>query len=191
MGDHEHRLAPRLPDAQQFPVHALAGQRIQRAKGLVQQQHLGVMDQGTRQGHPLAHAAREVAGQGGGEILQADQVQHLASVLLGHVGGHALDFQRQGDVAQRRTPGHQVGVLKDKANLASWAGEGLAVKEHPPASRAHQARQDAQQGRLAAPRRADDRHELVGRQGKVGLGQRLKGAVGRGKGHLYVLGSQH
>src|SRR5882757_528504 len=42
-------------------VHADAGQRIQRGKGLVEQQKLGLLNQRTRQGYALRLSAREVA----------------------------------------------------------------------------------------------------------------------------------
>ncbi len=37
---HDHRLAPRLPDAQQFTTHALTSQGIKRSKWLIKQGQL-------------------------------------------------------------------------------------------------------------------------------------------------------
>ncbi len=51
-----------LPDAQEFEVHLLARQRIERAERLVHQDQLRIVHQRTRDGRALLHAARQLVG---------------------------------------------------------------------------------------------------------------------------------
>jgi hypothetical protein len=60
--DHEHGLLRLAHDAHQLVLDGAARQRVQRAKGLVQQQHLGLDGKRPRNAHALLHAARELAG---------------------------------------------------------------------------------------------------------------------------------
>ncbi len=62
MGDHEDGLVGAAPDLQQLVLDGAAGQRVQRAERLVQEQQLGVVGKGAGDGHALAHAARQLAG---------------------------------------------------------------------------------------------------------------------------------
>ena len=57
MSDEDDGLAALAPDALQLEVHVLAGQRIERAEGLVHQDELGVVQQGSRDRGALLHAA--------------------------------------------------------------------------------------------------------------------------------------
>ena len=55
--DHEHRLACGGADTQQLILDHAAGQRIQCAEGLVQQQHFWFDGKGARDADALLHAA--------------------------------------------------------------------------------------------------------------------------------------
>ncbi len=59
MRDHEHRLASRRDDAQQLVLDGAAGQGVERAKRLVEQQHLGLYRKCTGYAHTLLHPARK------------------------------------------------------------------------------------------------------------------------------------
>jgi hypothetical protein len=57
MGDEEDRLAPVLPDAEEFKVHLLPGQGVQRAERLVHEQQIGVQEERPAERHALGHPA--------------------------------------------------------------------------------------------------------------------------------------
>ena len=60
--DKHDGVALRLPDSQQLNVHVIAGQRIERAEGLVHEQDLGVAQQGPADRRALLHATGQLVG---------------------------------------------------------------------------------------------------------------------------------
>ena len=64
VGDQQGGGRPLGPDPLQLEVEALAGHLVERAERLVEQQDLGVDHQGPGDGHPLAHAARQLGRAG-------------------------------------------------------------------------------------------------------------------------------
>src|SRR5262245_19287392 len=58
VGDENHRLAVRLPNAQQLDPHFVAGNRIERAERLVHEEKAWIMHQRPTDGGALTHAAR-------------------------------------------------------------------------------------------------------------------------------------
>ncbi len=72
-----------------------------------------------------------------------------------------LKLQRQGNIFQHATPGHQVGLLEHKTDLAARPVKLFPVQQHVPFGGHQQASQDTQQGALAAARRAENAHEFL------------------------------
>ncbi len=70
------RGAPPGVELTDDPFHEGHPRRVQVGRGLVQQQHLGVQDQGARQGDELGFAAGQVPGRSAGQGAQAQRVQH-------------------------------------------------------------------------------------------------------------------
>ena len=64
-----------LPEPQQLHVEPLAGQRVEGAERLVQQQHRRVAREGTRDRGALAHAARQLVRPRPLEAVEADQAE--------------------------------------------------------------------------------------------------------------------
>ena len=62
MGDKHKGDAKTLLQGLQFILHGFAQFQIQRAQRFVQQQNARLIDQGTRQSHPLALPARQLTG---------------------------------------------------------------------------------------------------------------------------------
>ena len=56
---------------EQEVLHVALGLGVERAERLVEQQHVGLGGEGPGDGHPLAHAARQLAGEGVGELAEA------------------------------------------------------------------------------------------------------------------------
>ena len=75
---------------QQLVLHLAADQRIQRGKGLVHQQDLGVGGQRARQAHALLHAAGQLVRILLFETRQANLFQPVARPALALGAAHAL-----------------------------------------------------------------------------------------------------
>ena len=86
--DEHHRLVLGGEHLQQQVLHRRAGLRIERAERLVHQQELRLDRVGARQGEALAHAARQHARPGVGEVGEAHE-PHVAVADLLALGGAA------------------------------------------------------------------------------------------------------
>ena len=98
VGHEQHRGAGLQRDPQQLGLHPLAGHLVQRAERLVHQQQLRARRQRPGDGHPLLHAAGELAGPGLRELGQPDQLQQLGRARPALRLGHPVHVQRQLDV---------------------------------------------------------------------------------------------
>jgi hypothetical protein len=150
-----------LPQLEQLQVEALPGQRIQRAEWLVHQQHRGVARQGPRDGHALAHAARQLVGAGPDEGVQAHELEQLQRPPPACVAAHAGQLQREGDVVQSPAPGQQARFLEYEADARVGLGQWLAVQLDRALLGRQQAAHHAQQRALARAVGPDDGHHLA------------------------------
>ena len=173
MGDEQDGLAALLPDTQQFQVHALAGQRVERSERLVHQDQPGIVDQRPGDGGALLHAAGEfvrvfllVAGE-------PDHVDQAAGAFARLAHGQAEDFRRQQDIFQHPPPFEQQRLLKHHADIARRVeiAAGAADLQRAAVVRV-EAGNDLEQGGLAAARRSDDRHQLALVDIEGGVGDR-------------------
>jgi hypothetical protein len=166
VGDQQGGGGPLGPDPLELEVEVLAGHLVEGAEGLVEQEDLGLDDQGPGDGDPLAHAAGQLRRAGVLEALEPDQLDQRVDRLLGHLG--AAHLQRELDVGPHRPPREQGRVLEGDAEVAAAPGDrrGLAVDQGAAGGRLLQVGQDAQDRRLAAARRAQQ-----GDEGAVGGGQ--------------------
>jgi hypothetical protein len=156
--EHDGRLR-RLGEPLQLEVHLVARDRVERAEGLVHEQDLGVVAQGSSNGDALAHAARELPRERLLEALQADELAQLVRPAPALALVDLAQRQRQPDVLLDRVPGEEVRVLEDEAELAQRlvvaviaAPQRAAADRHLAGARLRQAGQDPQQRRLPAAR---------------------------------------
>lgn len=85
-------------DALELQLHLAAQLEVEGAEGLVEQQHLGGVDQGAGHGHALLLAAGELVRFLAGLLTELYEFQHVLDLLL-----HALDAapaQTEGDVLE-------------------------------------------------------------------------------------------
>ena len=101
-----------VPDAQQFVLQRLARHRVERAEGLVHQQHLGIDRQRAGERHALALAARQLVRVPVGVVGEADQRQRLA-------GAVAAARRGAGRSAPARTPRWRARAARAAA-APSW-----------------------------------------------------------------------
>src|SRR6185503_20173192 len=91
-------------EARDLVLQLLARDGIQRAEGLVHQQHLRLLREAARDLQALLHAARELGGKLCGVLgeVQLLEERRDARALLG--GGNAARFEGEGDVTRDRAP---------------------------------------------------------------------------------------
>ena len=155
VGDEQDRRAGLPPDPLQLVVHDVAGHGVQRAEGLVHEQHVGLLGQRPGQGDPLAHAARELVGLLVDEAVQAHQLEELDDPWS--------------CAASRGTPRRRSGKLdvlahgqpREQRRLLEHEG-GLAAEDDLAGRRLVEAGHQVEQGGLAATRRSDQADELAG-----------------------------
>ena len=153
-----------LPDREQLEVQALPGHLVERAERLVHQQQRRLEGKRACDRDALLHAARELPRMVIAEDVQLDEVEHLLHARLAPRAVPAEQLERQGDVLRDGAPFEQHRVLEDDPVVAVGArlAGGLAVDRDGAARRLDQVADHAQQRRLPAAGRADQRHELAG-----------------------------
>ena len=164
MGDHDGQLLAFPPDLQDLVLHVHAGEGVQCAQGLVQQQDAGLVDQGTDQGYTLGHAAGQLGRIIIPEILQADDLDHVLDLVLVALE-LALHLQGEGDVLLDSQPGEQGGLLEHHAPVGGGAFHFHTVDGDLAGGGMDQACNQTQDGGLAAAGGADQADELAGLHG--------------------------
>src|SRR6185295_131437 len=172
MGDEQHGQPVALPDTGQQLLHVMACQGVERAEGLVHQQHARPVGERAGDGDALFHAARELVRIGRLEAVEPDQGE-----LLARDGPHVRRFaagggKREGDVALRGQPGEQRISLEDDAAIEAGGNDRFVVDGDDAMVHALQAGDDRQQRRLAAAGGADERDELVLANVEIDAGER-------------------
>src|SRR5690606_33228033 len=115
------------------------------------------------------------------KALQSDAMEKV--VDPGLVGFLALYLEREAYVGVEITPGQEIGLLKDDADVGMRAGDRLAVEQDLAARKLVQAGHAPKQRGLAAAGRADHRHDLVGIDVEAATIERLE-VAGCGLVHL-------
>ena len=124
-----------------------AGEGVERRERLVQAQQRAAGEQRAQEGDALAHAAGQRRGAGLLEPGEAELLEARVRLAAGLGLGFALDADGQRRVVERRQPRQQGVSLRHERG--GWRVHAPAIRRVEPA---HQ----REQGRLAAPARADD-----------------------------------
>ena len=156
---------------------------VQGAERLIEEEHLRLHGQGPGQGDPLPLAAGElgrVAVRQSFELHQLEQVLDLfPDILFGGAYGTRLHVQAEGHIVGHGQVPEERIVLEDEADLAfpdGPAGGVLAVEDDPPRICGLQPGDDPEQGRLARPGGAQERHQLPAGDGQAHVVQGGKAA---------------
>jgi hypothetical protein len=159
--DHGGRVSlvvqPPQPDAQ-----LLAHARVERAERLVQKEHLRVDRERAREAHALALAARQLRRVAVAEPRELDEVEQLRDALFDLGGRPATDLQAERDVLAHRHVLERRVVLEDEADTAFLRRHSrnvLAFEEHLASIGTLEPGDHAQQRRLAAAARAEQRRQ--------------------------------
>ena len=158
MGDENEGDADRLLQRSQLQLHLLPQFLVESAQWLVEQQHLGPLDQRPGKGHALAFAARKLGRAAPGVAGQLDQAQRLLHLGVDFRLREARLSQAEGDVSPHVEVRKDGVVLKHHVHGTPMGGNGqhgLAIDVDFAAVGRLQAGQHAQQGRFSATRGAE------------------------------------
>ena len=186
-GDVQLVVKPQQPAAQ-----VLAHLRVERAKRLVEQQHLRAHGQrpGQRDALPLsAGQLRGIARRQAVELHELQQVAHLlANGGFRRARRPGLHAKAEGDVLEDRQVPEERVVLEDEADATALRGlaRGVdAVEVHATLLGRLQAADDAQQRRLARSGRPQQRDQLAGLHGEIdAIERRVRAEAVRDALHL-------
>ena len=133
-----------LPEGDQLPLHADAGQGIQLTQRLVEQQQARFVQQGARQRRTLRHPPGQLPRPRLAEGLQPDAVNQRVGLCLQPL--FALCLRAQQHVLPYRQPWVERRILKHKDPLRPRGAGRRTVDLHLSALRRFQPRQQPQQG---------------------------------------------
>src|SRR5262245_52806184 len=95
--------------------------------------------------------------------LEPDDFQHRLRAFLERLLAHAAHFQPERNIAQRREPGEQRGLLEHDASIESRFFDSLASEEDFAFHRFHQPSNDAKEGAFSAAGWAEQTEKFVTR----------------------------
>ena len=152
-------------DPLELELEALAELEVERPEGLVEEEHVGAVDEGPGEGDPLLLAARQLVRLALLVAGQVDELERLAAPAgdLGLLDPLALEAE--GDVVADVEVGEQGVVLEDHVDrpLVGRVVGHVAAAQLDPAARRQLETADHPQGRrLAAARRSEEREEFAG-----------------------------
>ena len=167
-----------LPQLEQVAVELVARDLVERAEGLVHQQQRGLRDQAARDRHAHLHAARQLARQVAGELVQARPAPaRRARAASASARGTPARSSGSRTLACTRAQGISVGSWKTKDRrwpVLSICSTGLRHSSRRPLLGSQQAGDHLQQRALAAARRAEQRDELAFLHRQVDRLQRMR-----------------
>ncbi len=168
MGDEDDGALLDLRGVQNQVVHDFAGLCIEGAEGLVHQQDAGPAHQGAGNGDALLHAAGELIRIGLGHGRQAHAIQQGVGPARCDFDVRRSAFARMSgelpgelDVFRDRQPGIQAVVLKHHRAVDPGAQDRDAVGQDLSGAVGLEARNRAQQCRLAAAGSPDQGEEFA------------------------------
>ena len=169
VGDEDDGLALGVPDAEEFAAHDEAGDGVEGAEGLVEEEHVGVDGEGAGDFEALLHAAGELVGVGLFEAFEAD---HFYVIRDAFVSFGAREFEEaEADVALHGEPGEDAALLEDEDAASVGAGDGFVVDADGSAGGGEEAGHGVEEGRFAAAGGADEADELAVVDGEVDVGE--------------------
>jgi len=176
VGDEDHGGAAVFPEAQDFILHAHAGEGVEGAEGFIEEEDFGVVDKGAGEGDALGHAAGELVGIRGGELFEADEAHEVvdfAAFFAEDAAGDEAGF----DVGADGEPGEEVRILEDEAAFGAGAEDGFGADEEFAGVGCVEAGDEAEEGGFAAAARADEGDEFAGGDGEGGVVEGVGGFV--------------
>ncbi len=151
-------------EAAELLLHLRAHGEVERGQRLVEQKDVGLGSERAGESDSLSLSTGDLCRHPVGEVGQADQLEHRERPPPALGPGHAADLQPEGDVLEHGQVWKQRVALECEAEpalLRRRARDPAPVEIDVPGRRRLEPCDDAQQRRLAAARRAEQRHELT------------------------------
>ena len=164
MGHHDEGDSDLLLQVHQLKLGMLSELAVQRAQGFVEKQQLGMLGQAARQRHPLALATGYLIRLAPGKALDLQQREHFGYALTNDLFSRPLLPESEGDVLRHRHVRKQrIGLEHhvDRAVVGRHLCDVDAVDMDPPRRRAFETGKHAQQRRLPAARRTQQREKFA------------------------------
>ena len=169
MRDQDDRHAERLVDVAEQGEDRRRRLRIERGRGFIAQQNLGLRRQRPGNADTLLLSAGQFRRIAVTLVGKADEFQQRTDALLDLGARAAGDFQRQRHVVEHGAHGQQIEVLEDHSDLAAdtdqfalrQAGDVGAVDNDPSRRRLFQAVDEADECGLAGAGAADDAEHIT------------------------------
>ena len=178
MRDQHDGRAGLAPDAKEFVAHQQPRLLIERRERLVEQQYGRLHDQRACDADALAHAAGQLRRIGISKTRQSHELKRVIDSLGDSRRSKALSAQAEGDIVPHGEPGEARILLKHDADAVRHRALDLgAVADNRAARRRREARQNIEQGRLAAARRPNHREELAALDIEVDRAERVDRAA--------------
>ena len=136
MGHDDDRRRGLLPQREQLDVEAFAGQRVERAERLVEQEHRRAQGERPGERDPLAHPARQPVRPGGGEPVEADEPEQLVRPRLAVGDRRPGELERVGDIVERVPPRRRRGSWNTNPTAGSGPVTGRPSTSTVPSSAA-------------------------------------------------------
>ncbi|MCY1353754.1 hypothetical protein D9M68_483180 [compost metagenome] len=169
VGDEDRRVAGAVVDLAQPLAQFLPDLGVERAEGLVEQQHVRLDRHGAGERHALALAAGQLGGitfVEAGELHQVEQIEGPLADLSGRrPSARRAHLEAEGDVVEHGHVAEQGVVLEDEADVAllhRLLRGVLVTEEDRAAGRAFEPGDEAKQCRLAGAGGAKQRDQLAG-----------------------------
>ncbi|MPM98211.1 hypothetical protein SDC9_145395 [bioreactor metagenome] len=164
MGDIDRGDAHPALDAADLRAHRHAQLGVEVGKRLVKQQNARFHHQGAGQSDALLLPTGELVGHAGFHAGHLDQIQNVHHLVPDGLLGEVAQLQPVGHVVKHIVVGEQRVALEHHRGIAfigRQAVDGLAAQIDLTLVGAFKARDHAQRGRLAAARRAKQRHKAA------------------------------
>ncbi|MCY1229206.1 hypothetical protein D9M72_415630 [compost metagenome] len=153
-----------LLQVHQFELGFLAQLLVERTERLVEEQHLRPLGKRAGERDALTLAAGKLVRLALGKLFELHQLQHLRDARSDIRFRHAVLLEAEGDVVlDRHVRKERVGLEHhvDRPPVGRDAGEALPVENDLTRRRLLEAGKHAQERRLPAARRAEERKELA------------------------------
>ena len=173
MGDEDGGEAELALEALDLDLHVQTESLVERAERLVEQQHGGLDGERAGHGDALLLASGELAREAITELGEAHDLEELVHRLPDLRALNAARLQAIRDVVGHRHVREERVALEDDPDVAEVGRQvidGLAVDPNRPRALPHEPGHHAQQRRLAAAGRAEQRDDLAGSHGQRHLG---------------------
>jgi hypothetical protein len=126
---------------------------VEVGQGLIEEEELGLADQGPAHGHPLSLPSRELSGKPVQEVSQPEEGGGGPHSMPPGFARHAAHAQRERQVLGHAQVGIQGIALEDHGDVSVLGGDTLQpspLQLNAPSCRTVQSRDEAQGGGLAA-----------------------------------------